>query len=50
MRDDKMSALNKEMCRDEYSRQLRVWLVAYEEFSSQVWLAAYPNHISNDSS
>ena len=51
MRDDERSALNRDMlriCRDEHSRQLLVWLVAYEEFSSQVWLTAYPNHSSND--
>ena len=36
--------------RDKHPRRLLVWLVIYEEFSSQVWLIAYPNHSSNDSS
>jgi hypothetical protein len=37
MRDDeRRSALNKSICRDEHSRQLGVCLVAFEEFSSQV--------------
>ena len=43
MRDDERSALNRDVlriCRDEHSRQLLVWLVTYEEFSSQVWLTA----------
>jgi hypothetical protein len=33
MRDERRSALNKyilKICRDEHSRQLRVWLVAFE--------------------
>ena len=53
MRDDERSALNRDVlriCRYEHSRQLLIWLVAYEEFLSQVWLTAYPNHSSNDSS
>jgi len=53
IRDNKRSTLNRDVlriCRDKHSRQLLVWLVAYEEFSSQVWLTAYPNHSSNDSS
>ena len=50
MRDAERSALNKEICRDQHSRQLLAWLVAYEEVSTQVWLTAYPNDSSNDSS
>ena len=49
MRDDERSALHREICRDEHSKRLLVWLVAYKEFSSQVWLTAYLNHSSNDS-
>jgi hypothetical protein len=33
------------MCRDEHFWQLRVWLVAYEESLSQVWLSAYPTTV-----
>ena len=36
--------------RVEHSRQLRVRLAAHAEFPSQVWLTAYPNYSSNDSS
>ena len=34
--DNERSARNRLICRDEYSRQLCVPLVAYVEFSSQV--------------
>jgi hypothetical protein len=27
---------DRAICRDEHSRQLRVWLIAFDEFSSQV--------------
>jgi len=48
MRDDERSALNREICRDEHSRQLLVWLVAYEEFSSQVSSTAFPTTVRNE--
>jgi hypothetical protein len=54
MRDDEIrSILNRyvlRIFRDEISRQLRIRLVDYAEFSSLVWLTAHPNHIFNDSS
>ena len=51
MRDnERRGALNRYICIGEYSRQLRVPLVAYAEFLFQVWVTAYPNHSPNDSS